>query len=224
MLYSEKAEQYPLLVDAIEGKVSVRGRLEAIVGQMDEAIGSPATSAELVECLEHDVEMLTTLGYLDAQPAAFDEGFSKEWLKGYLVAAIPAALLIFSSVSMMPAMLPALGATFISAGLGIGFSTYLGQFFQRRATLRQRRPFLDAVYQAAETLDADIAFLFPEVQFRKARPRFEENYRRMPAHRQEAVNKQLHAYLAAGGIRGMDEIQLNDYLSGLLVQETEGDA
>lgn len=222
MLYSEKADQYPLLADAVEGKISVLAHLEDLVGQMDDAIGSPATSGELAECLEGHMEMLTTLGYLEPQLPAQHEMFGKEWLKGYLAVIVPAALAIFGAVSIMPAVLPALGVTFIGAGLGIQLCAYAGRLFQTKAVLRERKPLLNAVYQAAEQLDTDVGCLFPEVQFSKARPHFEENYLRMPADRREEVDAKLHSYLAAGGIPEMGQDQLDNYLGGLL--RAKGDA
>ena len=84
---------------------------------------------------------------------------------------------------------------------------------------KAREEILKPLYSTASRLDREIGICFSPEHFRYAQQRFEETYHVLSGDEQETVDAQLHSFLGVGGMPGMDEIQLNDYLNGLLTPE-----
>lgn len=74
----------------------------------------------------------------------------------------------------------------------------------------------ETVTPFCEQLDLHVMTFFAANYFNNARDHFEQTYPLLERGQRKTVDAQLHSYLGAGGIRGMDEVQLKDYLTGLL--------
>lgn len=128
-------------------------------------------------------------------------------------------------------LVPIIPPAILLVPLGFSTSVYGGACLaenQEEANLNElkerRAELLKPVYDIAAALDRDIGLCFVLDYFRDNRPCFEQTYSALGQDERTQVDERLYAFLGAGGIPGMDEIQLEDYLSGLLAPVVEGDA
>lgn len=75
------------------------------------------------------------------------------------------------------------------------------------------------VYEAVKHHDSLIGRSFILEHFRDARPRFEQTYPLLSKEERKQFDDYVYGLLGAGAMPGTDEIQLNEYLSGLLTSE-----
>ncbi len=133
-----------------------------------------------------------------------------------------ALLLLFPPTAPVGLVLVAAG-TGIATGLGgIVWSLSKQDKLSKASIKKKRENILKPLYEIAGQLDTDISHCFIMNHFHNTRPRFEETYRALSGDEREVVNKQLFRYLGVGGMPGMDEIQLNEYLEKLPEPEAEG--
>lgn len=81
---------------------------------------------------------------------------------------------------------------------------------------------IQQLYRAANIVDSLIGRCFLFDHFHDNRPCFERTYAALPQEERAAVDDYLFRLLGAGGIPGMDETRLKEYLSGLLAEVTPG--
>lgn len=225
--YLVKAEEYPLLEDAIAGTATFTQHLEGIVEKLHRGKESMAEGKKSRNALKDYITALSALlpnfspgneelKKMDytALTMGLHTFFRRATLSSGIVTGLGALLLI--------ALNPVGGAL---ALLGAGGGALWGSgLFESRKYNREARQIFQCLYDASAALDSDIGLCFALEHYRNARPRFEQTYRTLPGEKRAAVDGRLLCYLAAGGIPGMDEQQLDDYLTGLLEQDQEGDA
>ncbi len=78
------------------------------------------------------------------------------------------------------------------------------------------------LHKAAGHLDSEIAAVFAIEHFREAPEHFGRMYPLLSNEQRKYVDGQLLDFLGAGGMPGMDETRLKDYLGGLLAGLTPG--
>ena len=233
--YEAKAKDYPLLGQVIRGETSFTGHIDSIFQQMARDRKTNSESYILVAsfsidkgpledfatCLETIVELSDYHGPLEDIREAMrnywdvksGKDFKKVWLTGNL--GVYGATAIFFELGVM------------LAGGG-GLRAWAKKLKKNRAAVKSTKRKCDTVlspiYEAAEQLDHEIATFFAAEHFDSARNQFERTYPLLSDGQREQVDTQLYGLLGAGGMKNMDEIQLNDYLSGLLEPKVEGDA
>ncbi len=210
--YLEKAERYLGIEWSIEGTGTVRNCLEQQVCSIDSCAGlGLASVSELADGLDDTISLLTSLSGADIPstggraPEALDMPFSAGLLSGYA-----AAMALIIAFPVAGVLLPALVALVAGGAIGGG----IGSRRQRKRIEESRRPFLEALYGAADAVDNDIGFYFALEHFHCARERFEASYRAISPERQSSVQEMLAEQLCAGAI-DMGEAELGRYLAGL---------
>ncbi len=224
--YEAKAEEYPLLERILTGKVTFRGTLERLVDKINNDYRSTNgvfKQAPIGWLIYKMGDYFTRV--LDLAPYKLDRNILEKNKNNnrtteYIMASGFAAILVAATSLFLP---PA-GALFAVSGGSLG--TFKGGLSLAERKMRKDcEKFLSPFYLAAESLDADIGRCFMLEHYSNARPRFEQTYLSLePEDERKVVNAQLQSYLRAGGMKGMDELQLNDYLSGLLTPQVGGDA
>lgn len=81
---------------------------------------------------------------------------------------------------------------------------------------------LALLYDAIQEIDADLDICFLPEYFHTDTERFEQNYPSLSKGDRQYIDCCLFRLLGAGGIEGMDEQQLKEYLGGLLKAEGDG--
>lgn len=211
-------EEHTLLGDIVAGRTTFRESLDDIVGQLKE---SPATLEEgdsksldrfkgfvtLVDALGEDeldtVDLNNTATLIDSF-----KYMRKTALKN---AGLSVATGAFTYVPVVGFVSLLAGGWFLSRFILDGMVTALAA-----NAVKHPEKALASLYAAADSLDAadiDSSYIFN--LFTPARPRFESAYAALPAREREQVDSQLYRLLGAGGIAGMDERQLKEYLTGL---------
>jgi len=89
-------------------------------------------------------------------------------------------------------------------------------------TRKRKEEIFRPLYDAAESIDYQTGMCFLLNHFHDNRERFEETYRGMPQEEREEANNTLYGLLGVGGMKNMDQIKLDDYLSGVLAEITPG--
>ena len=246
--YEAKAKDYPLLEQVIRGETSFTGHIDSIFQQMarDRKTNSEAyvlvasfsidkgPLEDFATCLETIVELSDHHGPLEDIREAMrnywdvksGKDFKKVWLTGNLGMYGLAAIVYAGLFLFVP------GGALLELGLmlagGGGIRAWAKKLKKNRAavesTKRKCDTVLSPIYEAAEQLDHEIATFFAAEHFDSARNQFERTYPLLSDGQREQVDTQLYGLLGVGGMKNMDEIQLGDYLSGLLEQRASGDA
>ena len=212
--YIEKAERHLGIEWSVEGTGTVRNCLEQLVCSIDSCAGlGIASVSELADGLSDTISLLTSLSGADIPSTggrasdAADGPFALGVVSGYV-----AALGLIFAAPVAGVLLPAFGALIAGGLIGGG----IGKKRQKKRIEESRKPFLDALYGAADTVDSDIGFYFSMEHFHCARERFEASYRAMAPYRRSSVEEMLGEQLLAGVI-DMGEAELRRYLAGILV-------
>lgn len=222
--YLAKAEENPLLGDAIAGTATFTQHLEGIVEKLHRGRESMAEGTKARDALRDYITALSTLlpefspGNEELKKmdySALTMGLHKFFRRATLSSGIVTGLGALLLIALNPA-----GATLALIGAG-GGALWGSGLFESRKFNREARQIFQCLYDASAGLDRDIGLCFVLEHYLNARPRFEQTYAGLPADERHAVDTQLLGYLAAGGIPGMDEQQLNDYLGGLLEAEPD---
>lgn len=214
-----QGEEHTLLGDVIAGRTTFRQSLEGIVGELKQ------TPAKALECDgESLVRFEELLGLVDAlseeklDAADLNNTAEIMYLFRYLKKGVfkNAVLSVATGVFFY---LPVIGLVSLLAGPWFWAKSIQYGLVACSAADAVKNPekVLAPLYEAADSLDAiaiDSSFVFDI--FNSARPRFEVVYAALPSKEREAVDKQLYRFLGAGGMPGMDELQLKDYLGGIL--------
>ena len=249
--YLEKAKEYPLLEQVIRGGTSFTGSIDSIFRQMardrqtNGASYGGFVASYVIDrsplkyftiCLETIVELSGSdhcgplEDFREAMRNYWDvkagKDFKKVWLTGNL-GMYGATAIFFAGVFLFVPGGALLEAAIMLAGGG-GIGAWARKLKKNRAAVKRTKGECDTVlspiYEAAEQLDHEIATFFAAEHFDSARNQFERTYPLLSDGQREQVDTQLYGLLGAGGMKNMDEIQLNDYLSGLLEPKVEGDA
>lgn len=233
--YLAKVKEYPLLEDMIAGRSSFKEQLDGIITRLDETPGifakllrKNADSADGMDegaAFENYLAMVVDLSNigldeekLNSETLSFEmyRTFRDGSLSSLAISGLGLAGLSFPPLALV-------GAIVLGVGAVGGWISSICTLVCKCAKM-DRDEIFSPVYEVAEEIDARITRCFALEHFREARPRFEQTYIALDQEERETVDAQLHSYLAAGGMPGTDEQQLNEYLSGLLAQEAEGDA
>lgn len=209
--YEGKANDNKLLDAVVNGETTFTETLDRLVeglGEPKEGIGDYIEMLGLLSGVPYCREMKEDIPYFKGRkdpPVAEATGMSL--ILATLVGGFFSPLLI------------------VVAGWTSGW--YFGiKSRQRTAKIIQEKKakFLEPLYSTASRLDRDIGLNFMLEHFRDNRPRFGQTYSALGQEERDQVDERLYAFLGAGGMKNMDEIQLGDYLSGLLAPQPEGDA
>ncbi len=228
--YEAKAGEHELLKEVIAGE-------ETLTGSLDDILSTIQKGIDLDNGIERFGEYLGVLGKLSCGAVQEELTASSEALLEYrrwrdggdiseqhskkgMRFAIRSSIALFAGmiISSVGGPLAALGYVIASSGaLGLGLTPYGDISYYRN--LREKSDSFDEtlgfVYDAAEELDHEIAALFALEHFMEAPEHFEQMYPLLNDGQRKQVNTQLYAFLGAGGMKGIDELQLDDYLSGL---------
>ncbi len=242
--YEAMAKEHPILEQVIAGETTLKECLDEILAEMDKttsiraAIDITLGRSEVRNHFPGYLNLITGLVWdqLD-QEIKSESLFAVEkyasWVGGDTYKKIlrgagggltTAGGLGIAAIILGITSLPLLIAFTLGAS-GCAFTTSAGAALSDFLTQKVKKKcynVLGPIYNAAEVLDTDIGCCFILEHFNSARPRFEQTYIALGQEEQAQFDTQLYGMLGAGGMKGMDEIQLNDYLSGL--QKPKGDA
>ncbi len=217
--YLAKAEECPPLKRVFYGETSLTETLDAVVNSLE--VPDDATK-----------DLLLMIANLSDHPCKgeqeegppYQDGF--EMVKQCCKYSLRGVTFIkaMTAILLLPEVAPA-SALYAATVLGMG-STARGHFWRDITSKisKAREEILKPLYEHVERFDYEIAALFAVEHFDSARTRFEQTYPVLSDRQRQYADEQLHSYLGAGGMKGMDETQLNEYLTGLLVPQMEGDA
>ncbi len=220
--YDGEGGEHTLLGDVIAGRTTFRESLDDIVRQLKEA---PATSGEgdrkSLDRFEGFATLVDTLSDEGLDTADLTNTATMIWGFKYMrKTALRNAGLSLATGAFM--YVPVVGlASLVAAGWFLSKFTLYGFVTAICAdVVKHPEKALAPLYAAADSLDAaDIDSSSVFNLFTPARPRFESAYAALPAGEREQVGSQLYRLLDAGGIPGMDERQLKEYLTGLAENE-----
>lgn len=222
--YLSIAERYPLFEAVITGD-------DSLVCWLDTIAEGYSTREETAVRLEALCELYSGDDLSDENLPDLSVGEFLAITAGYIAVGITP--LYYAGVAALILIPPPFG---VVAGVALSCvaAPLSGIVVGRRGLGRQmdrlvekRKKALQPLYSIADSLDADISRCFILKDFHEAcgrRERFEQTYRSLEPEERKAVDAQLHSYLAAGGIPGTDERQLNDYLGGLTERGMAPDA
>lgn len=219
--YEAVAEEHPLLETIIQGETTLKDGLDMLLTSLKKP------EKETIETLQ----LIARLGEGEDNPIGKMPHYNR--LKGALryTAVYMGGIVTVGGIVgvLLAALVPVLSWGALAAlgiGAAVGGSVGCGALAdsdEKKCLGRikkKREEFLKAIYDIAAVLDRDISLCFMLDHFRDNRERFAQTYISLPDDEQrEAVDEQLFSYLAAGGMPGMDEIQLRRYLGGLLERE-----
>ncbi len=215
-------EEHTLLGDIVAGRTTFRESLDDIVRQLKEVPATPQEGdRKSLDRFEGFATLVDTLSDEGLDTADLTNAARMIWGFKYMrKAALRNAGLSVATGAFM--YVPVVGlASLVAAGLFIWrFGIYGTGTSLAADVVKHPEKALAPLYAAADSLDAagiDSSFVFN--LFTSARPRFESAYAALPAGGREQVGSQLYRLLDAGGIPGMDERQLKEYLTGLAENE-----
>ena len=221
--YEAKAEEYPLLEQVIAGETTLTNHLDEVVAQFKPTGSFASNGSRFVSHFSGHIKMLAELSD-DWIELSDLRKFDHVRCGVYLAGSFP---LGYTIGTLLVALGLPLAAIVLLIPCGLGGNTLYSKLLEKvgEPILKKKRAeVLEPVYELSSRLDADIDRCFIFDNFNSSRERFGQTYHTLEPEEREQVDEQLHSYLGAGGMPGMDEIQLNDYLSGLLEPEVEGDA
>lgn len=217
ILYQEEA--HTLLGDVIEGSITFRESLDTIVEGLKEVPANPR------ECDNKSFKRFEDLiGLVDALS---EEELDSKVLRN--TAVMISAFKFLKKGAFKNAALTAVGGVLcyvpiVAPVAWVAMCYSWWKFTQYGLVIRiaadaAKNPekALAPLYEAADSLDAvsiDSSFVFDI--FCSSRPRFENVYAALPPEERKAVDSRLYGFLGAGGMPGMDEIQLREYLTGIM--------
>lgn len=224
--YLNKAGEYFLVREAVAGTKTFTGCLDDIITGLKEKGEMP--NAEIYEPtpLREFAAFIGTLSalsegeleekkhYMNAEHMATYKRHKEQCMfgLGYLIAS--ALSLIAPPFAIMEMYFLVLGAL----GAGVTGPSLIKGWKAQKDPEKVFAP----VYEAAQHHDSLIGRCFILEHFHSSQERFEETYRALPGGEREVVDEQLSGYLTAGGMPGMDETRLKEYLGGLLEEVTPG--
>lgn len=229
--YLEKAEGNASLHNAIAGMdwrfdrlVTFEGSLDCILAGLEEwSVSDFFKRADIREFRDYVIivqEFLKDTGtQLDASPLCNDAIALGTYGRHQVMAPINGSVTVVCGILLVipGGFLFDLGALALN---GFLYATESKKVKAGKFVKDNREEVFAQLYDAARSLDHDIGRCFLLDHFRGAPKRFEQTYRSLSGEECEAIDAQLYALLEAGGMPGMDEQQLREYLSGL--SEPEG--
>ena len=229
--YEGMATEHPVLEQVIAGETTLTNHLDEVVAQFKPTTGFLSTSdgSKFVSHFSGHIKMLAEL--------------SDDWIElsnlrkfdivrygVYLGGTIPLGYTIGTIVTFLMFLgLPLPAVLLLVGSCGGGGALLYNKLLEKvgEPILKKKRAeMLEPVYGLSSQLDADIDRCFILDHFNSSRERFGQTYHTLEPEEREQVDTQLYGLLGAGGMPGMDELQLNEYRSELLVHEAEqeGDA
>lgn len=224
--YLERAENDPLLQGIVAGKKTFTGCLDdCITGLKERGWVSYAEEGEVTP-LQGFSSLIKTLSELSEEGLEVKKHYmNAEYLARYKASktqckvSVPIAIGALIGLLIPPSA--AIEIFYFTVGAlcsGVSGPPLIKGWKARRNPEKTFAP----VYGAAQHHDSHIGRSFILEHFHKARPRFEQTYIALDQEERKEVDEQLHGYLRAGGIPGMDQNQLKDYLTGVLAKITPG--
>lgn len=220
--YTEKAEGSLLLEDVIAGETTLEGHLEGLMRMAE----TPNPCKRFKEYLN----LITGLGAAGLDTGELEKRYNALyiWTNSLGTMALKDAgeylsvyaIMIGVALCAIPPF--TLAEPLVIAGGGASLIALRRSRRYYIDTKKRKDEIFGPLHRAAESIDHQIGTCFLLDHFRDSRERFEETYAAMPANERNAADKMLYGFLAAGGMPGMDEQQLNGYLGGLLTEITPG--
>ncbi len=223
--YTERAEGCMLLEDVIEGGTTLKEHLE---GLMMMGIHNPC------QRFKEYLDLITGLGMawhmgLDREKREELEkrynalyigefGGAKMGLKDLAENYSIYAIMFGALLCAIPPF--TLAEPLLIAGGGASLVALRRSRRYYADTKKRKDEIFGPLHKAAECLDREIGACFLLDHFMHSRERFEQTYAGMSGKERETTGEMLYGFLAAGGIPGMDQDMLQDYLEGL--PEPEG--
>lgn len=212
--YREKAEHSKLLDDMITGEDTFKKRLDWLI-EMVEPYNPHKQFGEYLD-------FITELGATGLDREELEKRYNALFMAIFKDAGqflsvcaigIGAILCIVGPLIVMEPLVVAAGGASIAA---LRKSRKYCKDTQKR-----KDEIFKPLYDVAESLDHQIGTYFLLNHFSDNRKRFEETYVGMSEKEREAADELLYEFLSAGGMRGMGELELKDYLEGLPEPEVE---
>ncbi len=224
--YIKKAEEYPLVREAVAGTKTFIGCLDDIIAGLKEKGEVPDAEVYEPTPLQEFAAFIGTLsalsdGELEVRKHYMGAEHMAKYKRHKENCMIGLGYLAASALSLIAPPFASIGVYYLVVGaLGAGVTG--PSFIKGWKARRNPEKAFAQMYEAAQHHDSLIGRCFILEHFHSSQERFEETYRALSVEEREVVDEQLSGYLAAGGIPGMDEQQLKGYLSGLLVEVTPG--
>lgn len=217
--YLAKAEEHPIVREALEGTAMFRGRLDDLVGMLTDREGAPPKTRSPSDDLKAYLTVLEDLSSagLDVE-SIYNSGVCMEVYgvsKG--VAGFFLGVGAIGAIGLIIPPLAALEAAVLLSGGAVG--GFFGWCTKGYGEARKKADEIFApAYAAADAVDADIKRCFPTGRALEAcRPLSdieERAYRMMDADGRKEADEELRRKLAAGAL-DMGEVDLERYLKGL---------
>jgi len=206
--YKAKAKEESLLEQVIAGDTTFKERLDWFMGTF------PVIPTEFEEYLDTLAEVGATglnKNELMERYSALHWGCFKDIGQGLAIGflGLGIVLSVFGPLVIAEPLIAAAG--------GGGIRALRKKRNYLTDTRKRKDEIFKPLYNVAESIDYQIGRCFLLNHFRDNRECFEETYTGMSGTEREVTDELLYGLLGVGGMKGMDEIQLNDYLSGLLL-------
>ena len=213
--YTERAKACMLLEDVIAGETTLKGHLNGLMWMA----GIPDPCKRFKEYLD----LITGLGAAGLDRGELEKrynalyigevGSTKKDVKDFGEYLSLYAVMIGAVLCAIPPF--TLAEPLVIAGGGACLVALRRSRRYYADTKKRKDEIFGPLHKAAESLDRQIGACFLLDHFMNSRERFEQTYAGMSAEERQAANKMLYGFLAAGGIEGMDEQGLKEYLGGL---------
>lgn len=213
--YLAKAKEHKLLEDVLSGATTLKGHLDYLIGGLENPL-----LVKRGESLRGFREYLTLLVDLEI-PLEEKEDLelrakclgnrvtNKMFYYFYMTGVGFGGIMLFLPPFSLAEPL-VMGISY--AGLKATVPLYrLGE-----DTRKRKGEVFSPLYEIADMLDENIGREFVLDHFMTAKERFEQTYLTLTSDERAPIDDYLHNLLGVGGMKGMDEIQLNDYLTGIL--------
>ena len=205
--YLAKAAEHPLLEQVIAGDATFKEQLDGI---MEIYLGGFTGFKEYLDILAevgttglNKDDLLKRYGTLYWAPL-------QNYVHGFAIGAIGLGI-ILSAVGPFVIVEP-----LIAAAGGGGIRALRKKRKYLTDTRKRKDEIFKPLYDAAESIDSQIGMCFLLNHFNDNRERFEVTYTGMSGMEREVTDELLSGLLGVGGMKNMDEIQLGDYLTGIL--------
>ena len=216
--YLGKVGEFPLMQDIVSGETTLGSSLDELLDRMEQESKFFKKNDLILEEFKSYLDLMTELNN--------GMGLNRFEENAAAIANYKRTLLVLggSGLAAIGGLVLLAFPPFNALEYVLYYGGVFGSFKSIRTASRakkDRKKAFGQLYSIADANDDRIGQLFVMEHFTTAPKRFEQTYLALDQEERAQVDTQLYAMLGVGGIKGMDEHQLDDYLSRLQRQEAK---